>query len=372
MAKASGAMACRNSLSWKTRIRTAILAGLAIFLLLGLASCGGGGGDSGGPTGSGDYVEFDYPTANNTTYSTTDAQVDIGGTYSSTGDVTGTVTWTNALNNTSGTAAQYQVPCNWFPPPCHTNEWGARVGLALGTNLITVRVTDPNGGYGSASITVKRSPSSVFPTVASTFPANGATGVNTYTALAATFSEPLDPSSVSASTFLLNDQGSTPVVGSVAYHSGIATFLPSSPLAPYTGYVATLTTGMRSGASNNPLTANYAWSFTTGPASPPMTPSVVATTPVNGGQCFVSGDTVSVTFNELMDTTTLDQSAFRLQGPNGQVSVLVIPTVAGAKLALLAVLANGTPYTATVSGQVKDLRGASMGADFVWSFSTCP
>src|SRR5262249_8468009 len=49
------------------------------------------------------------------------------------------------------------------------------------------------------------------PQVVSTTPAAGATNVSTVVALAAAFSEPLDPASVNASTVLLRDASNNPV-----------------------------------------------------------------------------------------------------------------------------------------------------------------
>ena len=43
------------------------------------------------------------------------------------------------------------------------------------------------------------------PTVTSTSPANGATGVSQSTTVTATFSEPMDPTTITTSTFALRD-----------------------------------------------------------------------------------------------------------------------------------------------------------------------
>ena len=106
------------------------------------------------------------------------------------------------------------------------------------------------------------------PTVMTTVPANGATGVNVANALTATFSVPMNSSTVTASTFTLTGPGNSAVAGLVTYNTGTstATFTPNASLAYNTPYMATITTGAPE-LNNVALAANYVWTFTTG-ASP--------------------------------------------------------------------------------------------------------
>jgi len=99
------------------------------------------------------------------------------------------------------------------------------------------------------------------PTVSSTNPLNGATGVAVITA---SFSEPMNASTITTSTFSLSGPGATPVLGAVAYNAstGIARFTPSSALTASTVYAATITTGAKDVAGNG-LANNHSWSFTT-------------------------------------------------------------------------------------------------------------
>jgi len=76
------------------------------------------------------------------------------------------------------------------------------------------------------------------------------------------FSEPMDPLTISASTFTLS-QGAVVVPGTVTYERSIATFTPSTILTAATVYTATLTTGAKDMAGNA-LAANTSVSFTTG------------------------------------------------------------------------------------------------------------
>jgi len=101
------------------------------------------------------------------------------------------------------------------------------------------------------------------PTVSSTSPTSGATGVAITTTVSATFSEALNASTVTTASFTLK-AGTTPVSGSVSYNSSThaATFTPGANLANSTTYTATLSTAITD-AAGNPLAAEYSWSFTT-------------------------------------------------------------------------------------------------------------
>jgi hypothetical protein len=109
----------------------------------------------------------------------------------------------------------------------------------------------------------------------------------------ATFSEPMDPLTITTLTFLL-DEGTTPVPGTVIYNpqSMTATFIPTVTLSPNTTYTATLTTGVRN-LAGTPLAGNASWSFTTSPA--------VGQVPVNLGTAanfaVLAGSTITNTGN---------------------------------------------------------------------------
>jgi hypothetical protein len=99
-------------------------------------------------------------------------------------------------------------------------------------------------------------------------PQSGASNVPTGTTVTATFSEALDPASVTSSTFTLVKQGtSTPLAASVSYNGSTATATldPSSNLEAATTYVATVkggSTGVKD-PSGNALAQDKVWSFTT-------------------------------------------------------------------------------------------------------------
>ena len=96
------------------------------------------------------------------------------------------------------------------------------------------------------------------PTVSSTLPPPGSTSVAVASTVSATFSESMQPGSLTRASFSLSPD----VAGSVSYAGATATFTPSVALDFGTIYTATITTSARD-AAGNPLEAAYSWSFTT-------------------------------------------------------------------------------------------------------------
>ena len=105
------------------------------------------------------------------------------------------------------------------------------------------------------------------PTVLSNAPVNGATGVPLNRSVSATFSEAMDPATLTASTFTLTSgAAAVPVQGTVSYGNLKASFLPAANLASNGSFTATITTGAKS-AAGVALATKHAWSFTTGTAA---------------------------------------------------------------------------------------------------------
>ncbi|WP_308159506.1 Ig-like domain-containing protein [Arthrobacter sp. ISL-65] len=127
---------------------------------------------------------------------------------------------------------------------------------------------DSTGGGGGTDTTA--------PTVTGTSPAAGAPGVATTANVTGTFSEAMDPSTVTSSTFTLED-GATTVPAAVSYSStdGVATLNPGANLAVGRTYTVSIDGGSDGvkDVDGNALASDKTWTFTA--ASPPTSgPSI--------------------------------------------------------------------------------------------------
>jgi hypothetical protein len=133
------------------------------------------------------------------------------------------------------------------------------------TATITTGVKDMAGNALASnytfSFTTTSAPDLTPPTIISTDPVSGATGVATNKVIAVNFSEAMTATTISTSTFTLK-QGSTTVAGTVAYSGTTATFTPTTTLVSAATYTATITTGVKD-LSGNALKTASTWSFTT-------------------------------------------------------------------------------------------------------------
>jgi hypothetical protein len=101
----------------------------------------------------------------------------------------------------------------------------------------------------------------IAPTVISVSPVVNETSVAVTGKPSITFSEPVNPSTVTASSFSLK-QGSTIISGTISIAGATATFTPASSLVNGAVYTVNATTGIKD-LAGNALASNYSWSFTT-------------------------------------------------------------------------------------------------------------
>ena len=207
------------------------------------------------------------------------------------------------------------------------------------------------------------------PTVSSTVPADAATGIALNANITATFSEAMDPATITTATFTLK-QGTTVVSGAVTYVGTTATFNPTSNLAASTTYTATVTTGVKD-LAGNALASDYVWSFTTGTTADTTAPTVSSTIPANAATGIAVNANTTATFSEAMDPLTITTATFTLkQGATVVSGAVTSPSTTTATFNPNSNLANNTTYTATVTTGVKDLAGNALASDYVWSFTT--
>ncbi|MFA5865531.1 MAG: Ig-like domain-containing protein, partial [Phycisphaerae bacterium] len=246
--------------------------------------------------------------------------------------------------------------------------------LALNTTYTATITTGARDLAGNAlasafvwSFTAGATSDTTAPIVSLTAPANAATGVPINQRIAATFSEAMDPSTMTTATFTLQ-QGTTPISGTVTHVGLVATFTPASNLALNTTYTATITTGAKDLAGNE-LASAFVWSFTTGATSDTTAPTVISTNPADNATDVGINAAVNATFSEAMDSSTITTAHFAVTGPGGTpVTGTVAYNVASniATFTPASDLALNTLYTATITTEVKDLAGNTLASDFVW------
>jgi hypothetical protein len=218
------------------------------------------------------------------------------------------------------------------------------------------------------SFTTGAAPDTTAPTVSFTVPANGSSGVLLGRNLSATFSEAMNPLTITTLTFTLR-RGVIPISGIVTYAGLTATFHPLNALAPNTAYTATITTGARD-LAGNAIASNRVWSFTTGAVPDTTPPKVTSTAPLGGSVDGPLGRNLTATFSEPMDPLTITAATFTLR----QGGTLIPGAVSYAGVTAIfnpaSTLAPNTLFTATITAEAADLAGNTQGTNYMWTFTT--
>ena len=157
------------------------------------------------------------------------------------------------------------------------------------------------------------------PVVTSTIPVDGATGVSPAIAVAATFSIPMDATTITGTSFTLKDSLNNPVPASVTYDAATtkATLTPTAGLKGATTYTASLA-GTITASDSTPLETPFSWTFTTVPPTPL---TVNGRTPANAtNNVLQSAPNVTATFSRAVDAATVTSSSFTL-APDGDAPV---------------------------------------------------
>ena len=311
------------------------------------------------------------------------------------------VTSTNPIRNTVGVAINGKISAKFSTVMDPSSVTGERFILQQGTSAVagTVTYTDstavftptanllPNTVYTATikagvkdtsgknpisdyvwSFTTGAIPDTTKPTVTLTDPANSATGVTLNHLVVITFSEAMDLSTITTTTFTLK-QGLTPVPGVVTYAGTKATFTPSNNLTPSKVYSGTITTEAKD-IAGNALASNYAFSFTTGSGPDTTLPTVNSSDPFNNSTAVALNKVVAIIFSEAMDPLTITTSTFTLK--QGTISVPGAVAYSGttATFTPSSLLTASTIYTATITSGAKDLAGNALAGSTVWSFTT--
>lgn len=209
------------------------------------------------------------------------------------------------------------------------------------------------------------------PTVSGTIHADGATNVAINTRVGATFSEAIDPSTVTNANFTLRETISgNAVPGTVSYSGVDALFIPTSNLLPGTEYTVTVKgtpTGIKD-LSGNSMLNDFVINWTTALIADTTPPTVLQVNPADLAIGVPINSTINATFSEAMDPLTINTANFTVTGVTGTVAYNATSRIA--TFTPSSNLANVSTYTATINTHVKDLTGNALAGNKIWSFST--
>ena len=215
----------------------------------------------------------------------------------------------------------------------------------------------------SCGTTAKQPASSDVPTVLMVVPQSN--GVGTNREIAVVFNQSMDPASINANTFLI--AGAT---GTVTYDATnkIGGFRPSPDLAANVKYNASITVGAKD-LSGSPLAAPFDFSFTTRLTTDTSAPNIIAINLVAGATCVPLDQKIVATFDEQMDSLTINPTTFFIAGVAETVTYDVVTQKA--TLTPSAPLAANTNYTIKVTAGAKDM-GEVPAAPIQQTFTTGP
>jgi hypothetical protein len=175
----------------------------------------------------------------------------VAGTYNKAQSVT-------IADVTPGATIYYTT--NGTAPTTSSTKYTGAISVSSTETIEAIAVA--TGYANSAVATAKYTLVVATPTVISTIPVNGAMNVPVNQVLTATFSEAMNPATITTTTFGVKGPSGTAVAGTVTYTGTVAKFTPAANLASGTVYTATITTGATD-LAGTPLAANYVWTFKT-------------------------------------------------------------------------------------------------------------
>jgi hypothetical protein len=191
-------------------------------------------------------------------------------------------------------------------------------------------------------------------------------GVGTNREIAVVFSKPMDPASINSSTFVVAG-----MTGTVTYDAVnmIGAFATSVDYTDNTTYNASITTGAKD-LSGTPLAAAFNFSFTTRASTDKSPPDVFAVNVAAGATCVPLNQKIVVTFDEQMDSLSVNPSTVFIVGVPGTVTYDVVNL--SATITPTANLTANTKYTIMVTTGVKDMGEVPLAAPYSQTFTTGP
>jgi hypothetical protein len=179
-----------------------------------------------------------------------------------------------------------------------------------GNGLAGNTATLPNAGNHVWSFGTGAAADAIAPTVTAISPADGSVGACLTRTVTATFSEPMDPATISATTLRVTDNG-VAVAGTVTYDAPgqVASFVASaaSGFAASRSLVVTVVSGSAGvkDLAGNALAADRVWGFTTGTQAclSPVNLRTIGSFGAFGGAAGVTNQGINTVVNGNLGTT---------------------------------------------------------------------
>ncbi|HFE38724.1 MAG TPA: hypothetical protein ENK06_09975 [Gammaproteobacteria bacterium] len=208
------------------------------------------------------------------------------------------------------------------------------------------------------------------PSVTSVYPANEATNIATNTAIVTRFSEAIDPFSIHSNSFIVSNESGETIAGNLKTVGASVTFHPLESLAFSTRYTVTINK-QATDLATNALREVYTWHFTTSTENDTIKPTISSTVPASASNYAPINRGVIVVFSETMDLSTINSTSFYLTDTNGT-RIDGSINYAGDSITLMPDndLDFSKSYIATVTADVADMAGNTLGLVHSWPFTT--
>lgn len=209
------------------------------------------------------------------------------------------------------------------------------------------------------------------PSVTLTAPAHSQTDVPTNTSISVQFSEDMNPTTITDSSFTLR-MDTIMINGFINYADSTAIFTPFSDLNFESTYTVTITTDAQN-LSGNGLYENYEWNFSTQSQqseTDDLPPQISSTNPPSNATGISVNTAIVVSFSEPINASTINTATFFLTNSNTPISANVSYANTTAILTPMNSLDFDDTYTATLSTSVQDTAGNALAENFSWNFTT--
>lgn len=274
-------------------------------------------------------------------------------------------------NAVAGAVAASGASATFDPLANLANSMGYTVTITTG-----VRDLAGNAPAGTYAFTFTTVAPILAPTVSSTVPANNDTSVQINRRISATFSETMNPATISTADFTVTGPLASVVTGTVAYSGQTAVFTPASALAANTQYTAKITTAVQS-LAGIAMASNHSWIFNTGLAADTTAPTLISTGTASGATGLPVNRNDTATFSEPMDPATIVSPAITFtvkEFVSGNTVTGVVTYIGNtATFNPDSDLSFNTKYLSTITTGAKDLAGNALVSGLTvnpWSWTT--